>query len=301
MLNLERLRSLHAIATYGSIAAAAEALHLTGSAVSQQMARLEREVGLPLLERHGRGVRLTDAGEVLVGHARDILGQVESAEADLAARDRVVSGRLAIAAFATAARGLLPTVISALTGDHPGLRVTLSEQEPPETLRLVTGGEFDIGVVQDWANAPLSVPDDLDQAMLLHDAADVALPIDHPLASRDVLALDELTGEDWIGWMPGQVCQDWLVQTMRGLGVEPRITHTVAEHPTHLALVAEGLGVALIPRLGRGPLSHGVRFVPLAPTLERHVFAVWRRSAGRRPAVVAGLAALRTEAVRVET
>lgn len=298
MLHLERLRSLHAIAAYGSVAAAARALHLTSSAVSQQMARLEREVGRPLLERHGRGVRLTEAGELLVEHARDILARVEAAEADLAARDQDVGGALRLGAFATAARGLVPPALQLLAEQHPALDPTLTELEPPEAIRLVAGGDLDLGVVQDWANAPLALPEDLDRAPLLRDAADVALPADHPLAERDTLALEELLDEDWIGWLPGQICHDWLLLTMRGLGAEPRVVHTVGEHPTHLALVAAGLGVALVPRLGRGPVCEALRLVPVVPALERHVAVVWRRSAGRRPAVVAGVAALRTVAVR---
>jgi molybdate transport repressor ModE-like protein len=286
MLNLERLRALHAVATYGSVSAAARALHVTTSAASQQLAKLEREVGQPLLERNGRGVRLTDAAELLVQHAEQIFSSVEAAEADLEAHRGSVVGQLSIAAFPTAARGLAPAALRALRDQHPQLRVQLAEREPWETLPLVARGDLDLAVVNDWFNAPLALPDGIEKASLLDDLADVALPAGHPLADRDVVDLDDLAGE-------------WLVHTLRTRDIEPVIAHTAEEHATQLALVAAGLGAAIMPRLGRDPVPDGVCVVGVRQTLSRHIYVIWRADAARRPAIRAAVDALRAAAAGV--
>ncbi|WP_436494377.1 LysR family transcriptional regulator [Actinokineospora sp. HUAS TT18] len=286
MLNLERLRVLHAVCATGSVRGAAAALHVTTSAVSQQVARLEREVGQRLLERDGRGVRPTDAARLLADHAGRLLAQVELIEADLADFRGVITGTVTIGAFATAARGLLPGALRSLR-EYPDLTVRLAEQEPDVAIAALRRGDLDIAVVQDWAEAPLDVPPDLSARHLFDDALDVALPADHPLADRTSVTLDDLRDEQWISWSEGQICHDWLTATLP----DPRIAHTASEHSTQLALVAAGLGAAVIPRLGRETPPH-VRFVPIDPEPTRRVFALWRTSAGSRPAIGAVVAAL---------
>lgn len=296
MLDLERLRALGAVATYGSVSAAASALHVTASAVSQQVAKLERETGQKLLERNGRGVRLTDAAVLLAGHAERILAMVEEAEADLEAHRGSVVGELTIAAFPTAARELAPAALRALSREHPRLTVYLREQEPDVSVPLAVRGEIDLGVVQDWFNAPLAIPEGLVRALLLDDVADLALPVAHPLAGRDVVELGELGDDAWVCARAGTVCRTWLVHTLRSAGLEPRIAHTADEYATQLALVEAGLGAAVLPRLGRRDVPSGVRIVPVRPALTRHVYAVWRVEAARRPAIRATVAALRAAA-----
>jgi DNA-binding transcriptional LysR family regulator len=298
MLNLERLRVLHAIATTGSVGGAAQMLHVTTSAVSQQMARLEHETGQRLAERQGRGIRLTEAGLLLADSAGRLLAHAEQVEAGLAGYSGVVAGTLTIATFATAARGLLPGVLRDLRSRYPGLVVSLAEQEPHEAIPALSRGLLDVAVVQDWAEDPLPVPDGLRRLDLLDDPFDAALPADHALADRDTVTLAELAAGDWISWSTGQICHDWLSRTLRADGAEPRIAHTAAEHSTQLALVAAGLGIALIPRLGRDPASAGVRFVALDPPPTRHIFALHRASSAARPAIGAALDALRSRAVR---
>lgn len=298
MLNLERLRVLHAVSTSGSVAGAARTLHVTTSAVSQQLARLEREVGQRLIQRHGRGVRLTEAGTLLADSAADLLTHVEQVEAGLAAHRGTVAGSLMIAAFATASRGLLPVVVRDLKARYPDLSVSLSEQEPHEAIPALRRGNVDVAVVQDWAEDPLTVPDGVSRQNLLDDPFDVALPIDHPLADRDSLAVKELAGEDWISWSSGQICHDWLARTLSTHGAQARVMHTASEHSTQLALVAAGLGVALIPRLGREPAPASVRFVPLEPPPNRRIFALWRTSTTTRPAIAATLETLCATAAR---
>lgn len=296
MLSLERLRILHAIDTYGSVSAAADVLNVTTSAVSQQMAKLERETGQPLLVKNGRGVRLTDAGRLLSGHADRILCLVELAHSDLEAHRGAAVGELRAGAFPTSVRGLFPAALTALRRDHPQLRTVVHELEPHESLVRLVRGDVDLAVVLDWYNKPLSLPGGLAKAPLMDDIVDVALPSGHPLAGRAEIDLDELADDDWIAWPDGGFCHEWLLFTLRGKGVEPRIAHHAEEHATVLALVAAGLGVAVIPRLGRDPMPDGVCVTAVRHTMRRHVYAVWREDADRRPAIRAAVDALRLSA-----
>ncbi|MFI1953786.1 LysR family transcriptional regulator [Streptomyces xinghaiensis] len=296
MLNLDRLRTLDAVARHGSISAAAAGLHVTTSAVSQQLGKLERDTGQRLLARNGRGIRLTDAGRLLAEHAARILSQVELAQADLEARAGQPVGELRIGAFPTAARGLLPAALRTLRGEHPRLRVRLRELEPDDAVPGTVRGDLDLAVVLDWYNKPLSLPGGLTKAPLLDDPADVAIPAGHRLAGRDEADLEDFAGDEWVSWPQGEFCHDWLMLTLRGKGIEPRVSHMAGEHHTQLALVAAGLGVAVAPRLGRGPVPEGVRMVRVRSGMRRHIYAVWRVDADRRPAIRAAVAALRRSA-----
>ncbi|MDP9863511.1 MULTISPECIES: LysR family transcriptional regulator [Streptosporangium] len=293
MLDLNRLKALHAVSVYGSVGAAADALMVTPSAVSQQLAKLERETGATLLERNGRGVRLTDAAGLLADHAERILALVETAEADFEALRGEVVGRLSIGAFPTAARGLVPAALVHLRERHPDLRLQLIEREPERQIREVARGELDLAVVQDWTNRPMAVPEGLSRATLFDDIADVMLPEAHPLAGRSEIELAELSGERWISSSPGTVCHDWLVHTLRSAGLEPDIACMADEYPTQLALVAAEQGCAIIPRLGRDSVPAGVRVVPILPRPVRKIYTLWRSDAARRPAIRAAVEALR--------
>ncbi|MEV0011736.1 LysR family transcriptional regulator [Streptomyces sp. NPDC051840] len=293
MLNLERLRTLDALARHGSVSGAADGLHVTTSAVSQQMAKLEREVGQRLLARSGRGVRLTDAGRLLADHAAKILSQVEVAQSDIEAQRGLVVGEVRLAAFPTAARGLFPAALSALRADHPELVLRTTELEPDDGVRAVLRGDVDLAVVLDWSNRRLPVPGGLAKAELLDDATDIAMPTDHPLAGRDEVDIEEFAEDDWVSWPEGEFCYEWLMFTLRSKGVEPRIAHLAGEHHTQLALIAAGFGVCVAPKLGRGPVPEGVRLVPVRQPMRRHVHAVWRKDADRRPSIRAAVEALR--------
>ncbi|MFJ8669942.1 LysR substrate-binding domain-containing protein [Streptomyces sp. NPDC093600] len=293
MLNLERLRTLDAVARHGSVSGAADGLHVTTSAVSQQLSKLEREIGQQLLAKNGRGVRLTDAGLLLAEHAARILSQVELAQSDIEAQRGQVVGEVRIAAFPTAARGLFPGTLRALRAAHPELRVRTSEMEPEQGIREVLRGDADLAIVLDWSNKRAPVPGGLERVHLLDDAADVALPVDHPLAGRAEVDLEDFGDEDWVSWPEGEFCHDWLIFTLRSQGIEPRITHCAGEHHTQLVLIAAGLGVCLTPRLGRGRAPDGVAFVPVRQKVRRHIYATWRTDAARRPSIRAAVEALR--------
>lgn len=295
-MSLERLRILHTIDSHGSVTAAAEALHVTTSAISQQMAKLERETGQQLLARNGRGVRLTDAGRLLTRHAERVLCQLELAHTELEAHRGQAVGELALAGFPTAARGLLPTALATLGQRCPQLSVHLREIEPAESVRLLSRGSLDLAVVLDWYNRPLSVPAGMRKAPLGDDHVDVAMPVTHRHARRGEVNLEDFAEDHWICWPSGEFCHEWLNFTLRAMGVEPKVAHRAAEHHTQLALVAAGLGVAVAPRLGRGVVPSGVAVVPVRHTMTRHVYALWREDADRRPSIKAAVEALRSAA-----
>jgi DNA-binding transcriptional LysR family regulator len=261
--------------------------------VSQQMAKLEREAGCPLIERHGRRARLTEEGDLLAKHARRILGAVAEAESDLDERRGQVLGSLAVGAFPTAARGLLPGVIVSLADRYPRLRIRLEETEPYDATARVARGDLDVVVNADWSTVPLALPERVTKVDIGLDLADIALPSAHPLAGRDHLTLSELVGERWIASTVGTICYDWLTKTLRNAGHEPDIAHQAAEFPTQLALVAANLGIALMPRLAGDSIPAGVRLIPVTPTISRRVFAIHREEAARRPSVRAFLAVLK--------
>lgn len=238
-------------------------------------------------------MRLTDAAELLVAHAERILSLVEQAQADLEAHRGSVIGRLSVAAFPTAVRGLIPDALGRLRADHPDLHVQVREDDPMRSMPLVVRGDLDMAVVQDWNNEPLPLPEGLCKGVICDDPADVALPAAHPLAGRAEIALEELSGDPWISASPDSICCDWLLRMLRAVDSEPNIMHMAHEFATQLALVDAGLGNAVLPRLGRCDVPAGVRVVPLKEPLYRRVYAVWREEAARRPAIRAMVDALR--------
>jgi DNA-binding transcriptional LysR family regulator len=292
MLHLERLQALHAVSTFGSVTGAAEALRLTPSAVSQQLGKLQRDVGQRLIEPYGRGVRLTPAGALLAERAHAILSEVENAESELDRQRSQVIGDLEIAGFATAARAILPQTVARLRTQHERLKLRVSERQPDEAIRLVVAGHLDIALVNDWMNAPLLLPDGVQRVLIMNDPVDLAVPADHPLAQRTSVELTELCAEPWITWPYGAICHEWLTQTLRQNGLAPEVTHTAEEHQTQLAMVAAGLGVAVMPRLGRGS-TEGVSIVTLKPAFSRQIYAIWRTLASERPAIAVTISAIR--------
>jgi len=293
MLDLARLRALHAVYTHGSVGAAATALGYTPSAVSQQIAKLERETGTVLLERQGRGVALTDAAHLLVSTAQKLMAIVESAEVALEEQRGRPGGQLTVAAFPTAACGLLPPVLARLAREHPALDLRLTEVDSRQSVDLVARGVVDLAVAHDWDITPLPAPEGVEREVIGDDRCDVLLPAGHRLAGRASLSRADVARERWICQPPGSMCHAWLVRTLREAGTEPDMAFQSGEYATHVALVAAGLGIALVPRLGRGPLPEGVVVVPLVPAPVRSLYAVWRVGAARRPSIAVAVEMLR--------
>jgi DNA-binding transcriptional LysR family regulator len=295
MLDLGRLRALHAVHAHGTVAAAATALGYTPSAVSQQISKLERETGSVLLERQGRGVALTDAAHLLVATAQELLAIVESAEVALEEQRGRPGGRLTLAAFPTAAGGLLPPVLARLTAAYPSLELRLTEVDAHLSVDLVAHGAVDLAVAHDWDIAPLPAPQGVQRAVIGDDRCDVLVPAAHRLAGRASVLRADVARERWICQPPGSVCHDWLVRTLREAGTEPDLAFQAAEYGTQVALVAAGLGIALVPRLGRGAVPEGVVVLPLEPAPVRRLYAVWRAGASRRPSITVAVDMLRAQ------
>lgn len=165
----------------------------------------------------------------------------------------------------------------------------------------VERGDLDLGIVQDWDHVPIRWTDAVDRYLVMTDAARVALPAEHRLAERDVITIDELVDEPWISRVRRSTCHEWLLYTMREQGAEPRIMHSVTEHPTQLALVSAGVGLAMVPTLGLGPLPSGVRTAAIEPRLTRHIYAIWRPDRAVRPSVRVTIRALNDAAQQVAT
>ena len=297
MFATARLQALHAVATHRTVGKAAAALHLTPSAVSQQLATLEREAGVPLTEAAGRGIRLTPAGLVLAGHAAAVLDRLDLARRDLDRLDDEVVGPLRIGAIPTSAHALAPAALARLKVAHPDLVVQLEDGDAEDTLPALVAGDLELAVVENWDGLPAPTPPRTSRAGLCDDVLDLALPREHPLASRGVVRLADLAdaGLDWVADSRGSRAHDWLITTLRRHGVEPTVTCRVWGFASHLELVA-GLGLAaMVPRLARRPVPSGVRMVATEPVLTRTLDAVWRTDR-ETPAVRAAVRAFRVTA-----
>lgn len=286
MIDLDAVRALRAVRDHGTVVAAAEATGYTTSAVSQQVKRLERAVGLPLLERVGRGVILTEHGRRLCDSGGEVLRAVEQVEAGLqAAADRVV-GELSVAAFSTALRGLVAPVVRDVLQTWPDLRLRLSESEPWQTVELVAAGRVDLGITHSWGTVPLSIPEHVDVRPLREDRADLVVPAGHPLATAHEVRAADLVDESWVATPEGTICREWLVHMHALHRARPRVVHESAEFDAQLALVRAGLGVALVPRMGRSELTADLVAVPVVdPVPTREVLALSRVSMRESPAV----------------
>jgi DNA-binding transcriptional LysR family regulator len=301
MLDVRRLRLLRELHVRGTITAAAEALAYTPSAVSQQLATLEREAGVRLLERHGRRLRLTDAGRGLVEHADAVIARLELAEAELAAAaGHEVTGRVRIAAFQTAASGLVMPLLSSLPAQYPKLRLELAEMEAEEALELLPRGEVDIAVAEEYDYAPRERDPSLAFRDVCRDPLVLVLPADHPRCAADpeTVPLAALRDEPWAAPRLGTAFDDSLVRACRALGgFEPDRRHRSNDLAVLEQLVAAGEAVSLLPSLGRPGRIPGVavRRCAEAP-LDRRIFLAVRRGSTGRPALQAVSRALRDQA-----
>ena len=300
MLDLRRLRLLRELNDRGTIAAVADALQVTPSAVSQQLAMLEREAGVPLLERAGRGVRLTDPALVLVEHAEALLERAALAEADLAAAAGTVTGRGRIAGFESVALHLALPAMEALARDAPRLRCEFVKAEPEEALPALALGDLDLVLGDEWEHQPLNLPAELQRHDLFRDPVNLVLPAGHPAALRhpDAVPLAELAGEAWSSGHAGMAWGEMTRRTCREHGgFEPDIRHRTNDATVSLALVARGLAVTLLPDLVIPERQERIvlRQIAGAPTA-RLIVAVTRAADAARPSTRALLAAVRRAA-----
>jgi DNA-binding transcriptional LysR family regulator len=298
MIEVRRLLLLRELHARGTVAAVAEALAYSPSAVSQGLAALQREAGVPLTERVGRRLRLTEAGVRLVAHADALLERLEVAEAELQAAAQLVAGTLRLSAVQSAALSLVPPALVALAGRHPALRVELVEAEPEAALPAVALGELDVAIAEEYDHAPRAVPPSLERVHLCRDEILVALAADHPLAARERVPLRALAGEPWVNSQIDTGWADMLTGACRRLGgFEPDVRHRANDVAIMRALIASRQAVGLLPALARSTGHPGVVTRPVADgELGRTIYAFDRRSTTARPAVRALVAALREAA-----
>ncbi len=292
MLDVRKLRLLRELAHRATIAAVAEALCYSPSAVSQQLAALEREVGVPLLRRSGRRVTLTPAGAALAEQTEAVLALLEQASSTLAATRTGLTGPLKIGAFPTAVRTILPAALVALGRDHPGLELMVTELDPAAVPHALRSGALDVALVHDYDYVAVRPDPALDTEPLIEEAIYLASSGPPPASAENPVWGHR--DAPWIMGSPDTLCHVMAVRACQAAGFTPRIRHHADDFATVLALVAAGQGVALVPQLGAIDPPAGVALTAL-PTRRRTRIA-YRRGARHRPSVSACIAAIRASA-----
>ncbi|MEU6376703.1 LysR family transcriptional regulator [Streptomyces sp. NPDC046909] len=302
-VDLRRLTVLRELQRRGSLARTAEALHLTPSAVSQQIAALSREIGTPLTERDGRGVRLTGQARVLLTHADAIAAQLERARSDLAAYGEGGRGSVTIGCFSSGILGLLPGVLRGLAARLPDVRVEVVEAEPPDLFTALDAGQVDVAVAVDFAATPPHTDRRYSRIDVLRDVLDIVVPTNHRLTGGKQVALRELATDTWVAG-DARSCVGAITRAVCATsGFTPDIRHAVNDWSALAALVEAGAGVALIPRLVR-PLYEHRRLAVLTTEGEppsRNIFAAVRTGAEGDPVLRAVRDQLRSSAAESAT
>jgi len=300
MLDVRRMRVLREVAQRGSFSAAAEALSFTQSAISQQIAALEREAGAVLVQRNARGVRLTEAGEAVVRHAEAILARLAEAEAELEAIAGLRGGRLRLAAFESAASSIMPLAIAAFSRCHPAVELSMGLLEPDDSLPQLRAGELDLALTFE-SRASDAVVEGISLVHLLEDPMFLVLPADHPLAHKRNLRLADLAGDAWIGGQAGCECNRLILRSCAAAGFDPRIAFETDEYSAVQGLVAAGVGVSLMAELGLANARDDIVVRSLGrETPVRQIHAATLAEGHRTPATQAMLEILGDVAARSE-
>jgi DNA-binding transcriptional LysR family regulator len=287
MLDVRRLRVLREVARHGSFTAAAKALAYTPSAVSQQVAALEREVNATLLERGPRGVTLTEPGRLLVHESEEIFSRLASAESALQSLAEVGTGLLRLGWFATAGANLVPRAIAAYRKRYPGIRLDLFQGDPDECLPRLRSRQIELALIYDFEPAP-PAPPNVDQIRLIDDPLHIGLPHNHPLARQPRVRLADLANAQWIQGVRAGATLDVLPRACRLAGFEPNIVLRTDDRMAVEGLVAAGVGVALIPQLTLPTVRPDVAVRPVdSPVLFRRVSAALSQGGYRAPAATA--------------
>ncbi|WP_342023561.1 LysR family transcriptional regulator [Arthrobacter citreus] len=284
MLDVRRMNLLREVKVRGTLAAVAETLGLSPSAVSQQLALLEKDVGVELLRKTGRGVQLTPQAEILVAHTSDILESLERAEADLASSLTTVTGRIRVAVFQSAALALLPGALSLLRREHPDLRVEMVQREPETALYETWARDFDVVIAEQYPGHAAVRHPELDRVHLTSDAIRLAVPHE---GLTPVHSLADTADLPWVMEPRGAASRHWAEQACRRAGFEPDVRYETADLQAQIRLIESGNAVALMPDLvwtGREP---SVRLLELNGRPRRSIFTSVRRAGSRRPAVLA--------------
>jgi DNA-binding transcriptional LysR family regulator len=281
MLDLKRLSLLRELKLRGTIAAVASTLSYSPSAVSQQLSVLEDEVGVTLLVKSGRRVRLTPAAELLVSHTTDLLERVEAIESELGDFGRAASGTVRLAVFQSAALGIVPQALTLLADEHPTLRVEITQREPESALAAVWAREFDLVIAEQYPGHAAPRSDELDREPLCSDMIRLGAP------SASISSLADAAELPWVMEPRGTASRHWAEQTCRVAGFEPDVRFETADLQAHIRLVETGHAVALLPDLVWGTRPPTIRVIELDRRPRREVFTSARRSGSEGAAISA--------------
>lgn len=299
-MNLNRLRTLRELSIRSTMAAVADALYLTPSAVSQQITQLEEDFGIALVERIGRRVQLTSAGHALVGHAEQILEALDQACSDIEERKNVVSGEVRIAAFPSVASALLPHVIRDLRQAHPLLKVVFMERGADEGLEALHSWMVDIALTDSFVGMPAHEHQGLQKTLLLEDEVRAWLPRDHPLATKNVIRLAELKNESWALESTSNSFAQFVRERCLSVGFEPNLNGYCKSVVTVEAMVASSGSVSVIPGLFARKPHPDIVVRRLEPKLVRSIYLMYRKTQQQRPAVQAVVKALQHSAANYQ-
>jgi DNA-binding transcriptional LysR family regulator len=290
-LDLHSIRIVRAIAEHGTISAAARALGYSQPAISQHLRRSEARLGTPLVIRSGRGVRLSEAGQVVARHAVAITSALDAASGDLAELVGLAAGTVRVAAFPTASSTLVPRLLASMRQRHPGITVGYVEAEPPEAIAMLRDGAVDLAITfaypGDRADPHRPADASLESVPLFTEPVVLALPDRHALANRDQVALADLADERWIAGCP--LCRGHLLAACEAVGVTPNIELETDNAIAVLTLVAAGLGVALLPQLAlaTAPVPPGATVRSTTPSSDRSIQLVVQNGSRRVPSIAA--------------
>lgn len=286
-MDLARLRALRELSFRGTMAAVADALHVSPSAVSQQIALLEAEVGVALIERRGRGVHLTLAGRHLVERVERIFAEIESARADIAELKKQIAGEIRVAAFPSVAAALIPATVRELLRLHPNLTVQFDEMEPAESLAALRSWQTDIAIIDDL-NIPKGALDpNVETIPLTEDVFNVMVPKDHPLAQRPTVTLHELRNERWAIDTASSTYTRMLTAACQAAGFNPQIVARCRGFEVTVALIREGCGISMLPGLRASHDLQDVWVCRIVPEIRRQISLAFRRGEKRSPALQA--------------
>ena len=285
MLDVKRLRILREVAAQGSFSAAADELYLSQSAVSQQIATLEKEVGMTLLDRTREGPKLTDPGRVLVSHAEAAMARLEEAERELAAIAGLEGGELRLASFPSASATSSPRPSRSSTRRYPKVRLGVVDAEPEESLPRLRAGEIDVALTFDYLSIPEPEERDLDRVLVLAEPMYLAIREDDELASQETVDLADLAERKWLCGSRPSTCGEAIFIACRNAGFEPLVSFESDDYNVMQGFISAGLGVTLLPDLALPTLRSDLvvrRIEPAAP--ERRVWATTRPAGARSPA-----------------
>lgn len=287
MLDIARLRILREFAIRGTITGVAESLNYSSSAVSQQLSKLERETGVTLLRKVGRGLELTPTAEMLVHEAEALLAHLERVDTALKQRAGDVSGTVRVAVFQTAIMALMPQALKMLETRHPSLRIEMAQVEPENALHETWAHGFDLVVAEQYPGHSVPHLAGLDRVPLMYDSIWLALPQDAVAdnAYRGVRHIQDAANLPWVMEPRGAASRHWAEQTCRVAGFEPDVRYETADVQAHLKLVETGNAVAFISGLARSGSDAQLRFVDVEGSPQRTIFTAIRMSTGAHPAL----------------